>query len=212
MSPLRLRAQWWHKIDLSECRPRYYACISCLLLFNYNLTLKKKVTLYGDALTHRWQLWAPLWIGALLWRHMFLGTTTCCLGCAHTTLGAASISFGRPSAPHQQPPGISRSSLWGMISTRSVPFTAVTKGEILLILAVLTNFAKLTFLFMSVFNLAGFIWMREWGNIGFYNLYLCCIYLEAEGHWWPPVFLFLFLFILFCFKCSFIFSLVLVDG
>lgn len=176
MSPLRLRAQWWHKIDMSECRPRYYACISCLLLFNYNLTLKKKVTLYVDALTHRWQLWAPLWIGALLWRHMFLGTTTCCLGCAHTTLGAASISFGRPSAPHQQPPGISRSSLWGMISTRSVPFTAVTKGEILLILAVLTNFAKLTFLFMSVFNLAGFISMREWGNIGFYNLYLCCIY------------------------------------
>lgn len=126
MSPLRLRAQWWHKIDLSECRPRYYACISRLLLFSYSLTLKKKVTLYVDALTHRWQLWAPLWIGALLWRHMFLGTTTCYLGCAHTTLGAASISFGRPSAPHQQPPGISRSSLWGMISTRSVPFTAVT--------------------------------------------------------------------------------------
>lgn len=72
--------------------------------------------------TCRWQLWAPLWTRAFLWRRMSLGITICRPGCAPTTWGAASTSCGRPSVPHQQLPDTSKSSDWETISTRSVTF------------------------------------------------------------------------------------------
>lgn len=84
--------------------------------------LDKLLTPYIHALTCRWQQWAPSWTGVLASRHMSSETTTCCLGCAHTTWGGASTNCGRPSEPPRQPLGISRSSPWEMISTRLVPF------------------------------------------------------------------------------------------